>query len=276
MDSDTRILPAMSDAPPPPPPELSYATPAELDHPHDWMNVEVFTLNPAQRNRFIVQVTILSVVLRLLLLSAIAVVMYLMHAEPSMIVFVVVAVCVLQGFHVIRTILRIRRMWPTYRLVVADQGFINSSLGRPKVRADAADIARITQTFDGYKITLRGGKHITLSQRLINVEALPAKLQRFQPITPGRGGLGLAAQIASIWGVTVITVIIFYIGLFAENPRTTLLCAVLTSPLISITVWRTLRVKGLPVRAWVASFSLVTFPLILLLRWAAVVYIFKR
>ncbi|HUO08475.1 MAG TPA: hypothetical protein VM008_09275 [Phycisphaerae bacterium] len=290
MDADSKIPPAIRDSsppppaavapvssttPPPPPPELSYATPEELDHPQDWTNVEVFTLDPAQRNRFILQVAILSVALRLLLLFAIATVMFLMHTEPWTIIFVVVVVCALQVFHVIRTIARTRRTWPTYRLVVADQGFISTALGRPRVRADAADIACITGTFDGYKVALRGGRHITLPRRVLNVEALPARLQTFQPITPGRGSLGLATQIASVWVVTLITVIIFYIGLFTHQPRTTLICAAVSCPLVAFTMWQSLRVKGLPVRAWIASISLVVFPLLLVLRWVVVVYIFK-
>jgi hypothetical protein len=103
-------------------------------------------------------------------------------------------------------------------------------------------------------------------------EALLAKLQHFRPIDPGRGALGLIAHLATGLLLVLTGVIIFYIGLFSQKQHTVLACILLSIPLAAITLWRTSRIKGLPLRTRLAIYLQPLLPLILLRHWLLLRY----
>ncbi len=76
-------------APPLPAPALSYATPAEFAHPPDWTNIDLFTLDPKKRNRFLFVVISLQISARAILLAIVVAVNYLMQGTVDLLLIVV-------------------------------------------------------------------------------------------------------------------------------------------------------------------------------------------
>jgi len=267
MQPNMETPPAIT--PPPAPPQLTYATPQEFTHPPEWTNVQVFTLDPAQRTAFLAITLGLLIIVSILSLAALLATVYFLRLfADSLETFIFITIFTpFQTFTIIRILLKRRKSWPTYRLIIADQGFIHRSLVTPRIRVDAVNIARITSTWDGFKIFLRGGGHATISKRMLNPDALQSKLEHFAPITPGKGVLGVIATLATVWGLAITNVILFYIGIVSPNRNLVLTFALLTLLITPIRVWLQFRNKNSTIASRIVVFIDLLFPILLTLKY---------
>ena len=265
MQPQIKIPPIIS--PPPPPPELAYATPTEFNHPPDWTSIEVFTLDPAQRTRFLALLLLLSCLITLFILAAALAVKYFMLSslDPLESLIFITIFCIFQFITMLRLFLRNRNSWPTYRLLIADQGFIVSSLVTPRTRVDAINIRRITETLDAFKVFLPIGRHVNISKRVPpdDLPRLRSRLEKLHPVTKGRGLLGVLSEIAFTWVLALASVSLFYIGILSANPRTVLLCALTTLLITLVRIWRLSRNKLLRLSTRILMFVDLLFPLLL-------------
>jgi hypothetical protein len=277
MQTNMNVPPVVSTYPPPPPPppvaELPYATPTEFTHPPDWTNVEVFTLDPAQRNRFLALLLFLSCLITAFILAAALLIKYLMLSaiDPVESVIFITLFGIFQFVTMLRLFLRHRRSWPTYRFLVSDQGFILSSLVTPRTRVDAINIRRITETLDTFKVFLPVGRHVSVSKRIppADLARLRDRLHALHPIAPGRGLLGLVSEISFTWGLALASISLFYVGMLSSNPRVVLLCTLTALLITLIRIWRQSRNKLLRLTTRILMFVDLLFPLLLTLKYMA-------
>ncbi len=267
MPPEIKIPPIISPPPPPPSPELTYATPTEFNHPPDWTSIEVFTLDPAQRSRFLALLLLLSCLITAFILAAALAVKYFMLSalDPLESLIFITIFCLFQFVTMLRLLLRNRRSWPTYRLLISDQGFIVSSLVTPRIRVDVINIRRITETLDAFKVFLPVGRHVNISRRIPpdDLPRLRSRLEKLHPVAKGRGLLGILSEIAFTWGLALASVSLFYIGILSANPRIVLLCALSTLLVTLIRIWRLSRNKLLRLPTRILMFVDLLFPLLL-------------
>ena len=273
MQPEIKIPPIIPPPPPPPlaTPELAYATPTEFNHPPDWTNIEVFTLDPAQRSRFLALLLFLSCLITTFILAAAFAVKYFMLSslDPLESIVFITIFCIFQFVTMIRLFLRNRRSWPTYRFLISDQGFIVSSLVTPRTRVDAINIRRITETLDAFKVFLPVGRHVNISKRIPrdDLPRLRTRLEQFHPIATGRGLLGVIYEIAFTWGLALISISLFYIGILSANPHTVMLCSLTALLVTLLRIWRQSRNKLLRLSTRILMFVDLLFPLLLTLKF---------
>jgi len=102
---------------------------------------------------------------------------------------------------------------------------------------------------------------------MLNPDALQSKLERFAPITPGKGVLGVIATLATVWGLAITNVILFYIGIVSPNRNLVLTFALLTLLITPIRVWLQFRNKNSTIASRIVVFIDLLFPILLTLKY---------
>ncbi|MGN6370895.1 MAG: hypothetical protein ACTHN5_21790 [Phycisphaerae bacterium] len=229
--------------------------------------MDVFTLDPQKRDRFLFIVVGLSLLVSVLLIAAMFAVKYYMlgSLDPLEAIIFLVIFGAIQLTTIVRVVLRNRRSWPTYRCVISYQGFIVSSLATPRTRVEAVNIRRITETLDAFKVFLPIGRHVSVSKRIPadDLARLRERLQQLHPIAAGRGLLGVVSDVGFNWGLALASVSFFYVGILSSLPRTVLICALVTLLISLLRIWRQSRNKLLRLATRILMYVDLLFPLLL-------------
>jgi hypothetical protein len=236
-------------AEPVPPQQLAYETPREFQIPANWTNAEIFTLDPARLSFY----TLLAVSLRAIIglaTGAAALILFAFVLRDLPLRLRIISLCIyfaiIVGMMLLRavlTALKIRRSWPIYRLVVADQGFFLHILSLPDMTVSASEIRSIVEEWAAFRVVTTSGRRIHISKQTIEPARLRDRLAALCPISARKGLLQFT--LATGFGLTMA---LFHLGacfaayVLTANPwiiaLLMLICAIFA--VISIrTVWRT-------------------------------------
>lgn len=248
---------------------LTYATPQTLQVPAEWTNTETYLLNLEKQWKYIAIVAALNCLISLII-GTLMVSMVMWQAPRVGVQYLLVFVTIfaaMQLFGMVRMAFRVRRQWPTYRLVIGDQGFVRTSEGSPMTRVDAHQVTRIRDSWDGVKVFVAGGRYVTLSKWVENWPGLHARLMAWQPIDANRGKVRLVGEIVLAWGLTLVNIALFYYANFSWDRSVVLKCAIATTVILGLRMWMVSRQKGVPRRTWIALLISILLPMVLFLRY---------
>jgi hypothetical protein len=262
-----------------PPLPVAYAAPhvanapfPQTTVPPEWTHVEIFPLDPARLRRFLTIVVVIRLGIWVVMGGIVIGMMAIFSRERSWSELLGMSICYVTVFGILavvdmlREVFRTRRSWKVCELILADEGLLLTQAKGPAKRVNRADVTRIVETFDSFRVHLPRTYSI-VSKRYQSPEHIRERLASWQAIEQGKGSVGLTATLLAGLGISVGILVLFLAGLELDDKLQIAGCAAGCLALCIVQIIRTMRNRSLRSSTRVISLVNVIFPIILALRW---------
>jgi hypothetical protein len=244
--------------------------------PPEWTHVRVYgyreeALREATRHWMVLQAAISapSIVL------GVGVVMYysdwtFRSAVPTLMIMmgILVGMLLMKLWRISR---RMRAQWPTFRLVLSDQGLMRTCLGYPDILIEHAHITKISETPKLLSVRGKSPRHVIYIHRLYvdGAEEIRGFLAARRPIEPiQRVWMRVAGKILLILVLAVGLAGLFGLGMYTTDPLLEVACVGGLTVYVTWSLWVTWRNPNVPTVQKVGMLMTILFPLMVLAKVA--------
>ncbi len=214
------------------PPILTYQQGGIVSAPPTWTHIRVFCYKPdgwkkLLRRRLIFRLSFSGCMVA----AGTAYIYFLLRDNPrEALCLVIVLICFfagVQAFGIWHAIQKIREEWPTFRIVLADQGLFRTCKGYPDFLLKNEDIKRIQQTRAG--LVVQGVRKLDvlyiMAEAIEGFSDIQAHLSAVKAIERvERGGLVPGWRWALMLAVAVGTLTVYFIGLTSNHLWVEVVC----------------------------------------------------
>ncbi len=227
-------------------PLLNYSSPLATDFPPGWTNIAIYGLDPALAGREWERRLLLTLALRIplqvLVIAAFA--WALRDARPRIMLPAIVSIACIFAASLTYNLLRARRrfykQWPTYRLVMADQGILRTCLDFDDLQLPLDSIRQVREIRSGLMIVGPQKRlSIYVSRCTQDYTQIREKLTQIYPISTARGLI--AGRIAASFFLTALLLAAFYWGMVTDIYWQQLSCLSVASAITAWSIWTTTR-----------------------------------
>lgn len=239
--------------------------------PPEWTNVRVYgyreaALREATRHWMVLQAAISapSIVL------GISVVMYYSDLSfRSAVPTLMIMMGVLGGMLLMklwRISRRMRAQWPTFRLVMSDQGLMRTCLGYPDIVIEHAHITKVSETPKLLTVRGKSPRHVIYIHRLYvdGAEEIRGLLAAERPIERiQRVWMRVTGKMLLILALALGLIGVLGAGMYTTNPLLEVACVGALTVYVTWSLWVTWRNPNVPTMQKVGMLMTVFFPLMI-------------
>jgi hypothetical protein len=256
-------------------PLLSYQQGDIAAAPPDWTNLRTYTYKPDGWHIMVRQRVLLQVILVLVLCPIIlAVQVYAIGLDAPVVAIVVVLMVMVFAFRIYITALRETRrsrdIWPTFRLILADQGVFRACKSFPTIALPSDQIREIRQ--DRHGLAVVGSRSLeviyVVANRFDDFPEIRGRLEQTKPFVQKRTGIQFARNISIGILFLLANLGLFMAGMFSQSLPLELVCLVGVSSLALWTLIMTWRSPNISTFQRRRSFISLSFPAVLAVKIA--------
>jgi hypothetical protein len=254
-------------------PNITTATPSQDLIPPDWTNVETFPLDPFRFTRYAIILVLIHLSMWLLTFAVVVTISILFTPNETWAERLISLSCMIvclgiwSAVSTVLTVIKARRSWRVCQLILSEQGLLLTQLKGPPKRINRADVVRIVDTFDAFRVHLPLSRAL-VSKRFINPDRIRERLAAWQPIQQGAGLVGLSLSLTYSFGSAAILLAAVFIGIYTTNFTTLLACTLLALALALVQCFFVFRERTHARSTKIFAAVNLLAPLFLLLRLA--------